>query len=119
MACFCTGACRTTGRCSAAEGLNYGFAESVAYPDQPLGMHPKAVQDLIDQLTKEKQPVEETKPAEPHEAPGFHPVDGPKFCTSYEHNLPTHLYIPPGMKYVHYCPACGQKTVAYGNNVWC
>lgn len=32
-------------------------------------------------------------------------------CINFEHNPPTHLYIPPGQTYRHVCPGCGQETV--------
>jgi hypothetical protein len=58
---------------------------------------------------------------EDREKPGFHPLDDviKPFCTNPGHYFPTHLYIPAGSKYVHYCPACGQKSVTYGSSVTC
>ncbi len=32
-------------------------------------------------------------------------------CVSPYHYPPTHLYIPPGTKVEHRCPACGFVTV--------
>lgn len=65
-------------------------------------------------------PYEEVITVKPErEAPGFHRVDERLPCMDPSHGFPTHLYVPPGMKYVHYCPSCGQKAVVYSPTVWC
>jgi len=38
-------------------------------------------------------------------------------CLDPSHNPPMHLYIPPGQKFVHICPNCGNKTIISGNIV--
>ena len=53
----------------------------------------------------------------PDEAPGFHDVNLPLHCKDSEHNFPTHLHIPGGKKYVHYCPSCRAKSVRFGLEV--
>ncbi len=55
----------------------------------------------------------------PDEAPGFHDLKLPDLCRDDEHDMPTHLHIPGGKKYVHYCPTCKHKSVAFGVLVTC
>lgn len=50
----------------------------------------------------------------PEEPPGFHKVNPVFMCKHPEHSFPTHLHIPAGMKFVHYCPYCHHKSVAFG-----
>lgn len=38
-------------------------------------------------------------------------------CLNPEHAPPTMLYIPPGKKYVHVCPACGYTVTLRGSGV--
>jgi hypothetical protein len=38
-------------------------------------------------------------------------TDIKKICNSPYHKPPTHLCIPPGSKYVHVCPNCGEKFI--------
>lgn len=40
-----------------------------------------------------------------------------KICRSPYHDPPMHLYIPPGKRYRHVCPACGKETVIYGSRL--
>jgi len=47
---------------------------------------------------------------------GFEPDDVAASCTSYDHNPPTMLYIPPGQRYRHVCPACGAVTLLRPHN---
>lgn len=50
----------------------------------------------------------------PEEPPGFSDVDPIFMCKDPEHGFPTHLHVPSGKKYVHYCPSCRFKSVAFG-----
>ena len=54
-------------------------------------------------------------PRDHDEPPGLHPVPNLLRCRDPEHGIPTHLYVPGGMKFVHYCKTCGHKSVAYGS----
>jgi len=42
---------------------------------------------------------------------GFEDIPVQEQCRHPEHNPPTHLYIPPGKRYRHVCPGCGQERV--------
>ncbi|SHN40285.1 hypothetical protein SAMN02787076_06200 [Rhizobacter sp. OV335] len=53
------------------------------------------------------------------EAPGFHRLPEKALCPDPEHGLPNFLYIPSGMRYVHYCPTCRQKSVAQSPHATC
>lgn len=33
-------------------------------------------------------------------------------CMHREHNMPSHLYIPPGKGYRHVCPGCKEVQIA-------
>ena len=59
------------------------------------------------------------KLAASEEAPGFHSLPETRSCRDPEHGLPNYLHIPSGMRYVHYCPTCRQKSVAYSPHVSC
>jgi len=39
-------------------------------------------------------------------------------CYDPSHNIPTHLYIPPGHGYRHKCPRCGHVSVATNTNCY-
>lgn len=34
-------------------------------------------------------------------------------CRHREHDPPSHIYIPPGMRLRHICPGCGEEQVIY------
>jgi hypothetical protein len=52
------------------------------------------------------------------EEPGLHPVEPfARLCSDPGHHPPSMLYIPHGMKYVHYCPTCCAKSVLFGDMV--
>jgi hypothetical protein len=55
----------------------------------------------------------------PQEPPGFHKLTIPTRCRHPEHNFPTHLHVPGGMRYVHYCPACKHKSAVDGIETSC
>lgn len=40
-------------------------------------------------------------------------------CTDINHNPPSHIYVPQGEMYIHYCPSCGHKSVIYPTVVYC
>jgi len=42
-------------------------------------------------------------------------IDG--VCIHPGHQLPTHLYIPPGETYEHKCPACEDKQIMRGSDI--
>ena len=42
---------------------------------------------------------------------GFFDLPVQEICTHSEHNPPTHLHIPPGKGYRHFCPQCGKETI--------
>lgn len=43
---------------------------------------------------------------------GFEPIPGHgRICLDRGHNPPTHLFIPPGMRYRHFCPSCGHEVI--------
>jgi hypothetical protein len=128
-ACFCTGACRTGGGCAATQQFPGGDGNAKREADA-------AVSDILKGWDFRKGAGDHIEPSIPgiqpgifpnvfrqlpkqDEAPGFHPVDGARRCISSEHNFPSMLYVPGGMKYVHYCPSCGQKTTVIGNSVTC
>jgi hypothetical protein len=52
-----------------------------------------------------------------NDAPGFHAIDLARLCRDPEHGIPLELHVPDGKKYVHYCPSCGHKSVAFGRMV--
>lgn len=35
-------------------------------------------------------------------------------CMDPQHNLPMHIYIPPGQYLTHTCPSCGQTMTIQG-----
>lgn len=41
----------------------------------------------------------------------FEPDPEYKPCRNPEHNPPTHLYVPSGMRYIHVCPSCGKEVI--------
>jgi hypothetical protein len=45
---------------------------------------------------------------------GMHKLTLPQLCRDPAHLMPSHLHIPGGHKFVHYCPSCQFKTVAFG-----
>lgn len=53
------------------------------------------------------------------EPAGMQKLTLPQLCRHREHYMPTHLFIPGGHKYVHYCPGCQHKSVAFGVEVDC
>lgn len=50
---------------------------------------------------------------------GFIDLEEISFCNHPQHNPPTHIVVPKGKAYYHYCPACGSKTVIYSREVYC
>lgn len=40
-----------------------------------------------------------------------------KPCMDPEHNMPTHIYVPPGKGYRHICPNCKAESVIFDNHV--
>lgn len=43
---------------------------------------------------------------------GFEPIPlAERPCSHPEHHPPSHLHIPYGMQYRHFCPACGKESV--------
>lgn len=50
---------------------------------------------------------------------GFEPIPTPVGCSHPEHNAPTHLVIPYGMQYRHYCPGCGRQVVVRSSQITC
>jgi hypothetical protein len=131
--CFCTGACREPGgSCSSMQQFPGGDGNAkLDLPkqfslDEILKRHSIAGREHTGAAPTPTSILSThifspyiQKQAEPREAPGFHPVEAPKACLNMSHNFPTMLYVPPGMKYVHYCPGCGQKTVVTGGSVTC
>lgn len=53
----------------------------------------------------------------PEETPGLHKMTAIPYCRDREHNPPTHLFVESGMRYVHYCPTCREKSVIIGQQV--
>ncbi len=51
------------------------------------------------------------------EAAGFHDIVLARLCQDRAHGIPADLDIPDGKKFVHYCPACRLKSVAFGRMV--
>lgn len=49
------------------------------------------------------------------EPAGMQPLERREYCTHPEHGPPSMLYVPPGNKYVHYCPACNAKSVLHNH----
>lgn len=49
------------------------------------------------------------------EPAGMQPLKLREYCTHPEHGPPSMLYVPPGNKYVHYCPACNAKSVLHNH----
>lgn len=41
----------------------------------------------------------------------FEDIEKDVTCKDPGHNIPSHLHIPQGKRYVHICPACGQRSV--------
>lgn len=53
------------------------------------------------------------------EPAGLHPVSEAVRCLDREHSPPSHLHVPAGHKWVHYCPSCKQKAVIYSSDTIC
>lgn len=97
-----------TQRCARCGG-EYMFAHVCPRPPWPNRPEPGPEESPIVKFAREIRADKE------REAPGFHDVTPLSMCRHPEHGMPMHLHIPAGKKYVHYCPSCGHKSVAFGS----
>jgi hypothetical protein len=50
---------------------------------------------------------------------GFEPAPRIDVCLDNQHNPPTHLYVPAGLRYRHVCPRCGATVFLESPEVTC
>jgi len=60
-------------------------------PEKDLGEVIEPIDTGVDKWDGKKMPFSQKPP-----------------CLDMAHNVPTHLYIPPGTTYTHTCPSCGK-----------